>query len=679
MTEVKKPTTFTEGALLLWANEANCYDQQGVAGDETTYGYQTLDTDETPSIRFHTWETKGQTYTATTLKLKWKTSIQTGDDEFGIEYTKNGGSNWYDLVVKGANRSVAYTTAQIALDANQDLTQVEVRVNSDKVKGADNCQLQISDIWTEGEYTGGVTVSPAPASAASSAVIGAIILGLISITPATASAVSSCINPAVVQSSLAITPASASVASSAADPSIILGNISIAPTTASAASSAADPIVIQSNLTIAPASANVVSSCVDPVVVEGGGDVVVTPAPASVISSAANPTVILGSITIIPTSASAISSCANPVVIEGGDVVVTPEAASVISSAISPAVILGNISITPTTASATSNAANPTVILGNIIIIPSSASVIGSCIDPTVVEGGGAPGYVTDGLLCYWKMDETGGVVLVDNEGNVPMNLNGNYTLGVEGKKNTAVEFEDDGVTSANSADNPSTLMNLTAFSIEFLVKMYSWEDLSPYISGLVCIDSLPYHPFLIRFGDGSIPKERLQFLTMVTPSTAKKIKADSNSELNTWYHVICTWDGDGTKDMKMYIDKQLQTENGPTSSATLKYHTTNILRFAQDVWLTLRQLDGVLDEIRIYDRALTQTEVDQNYYVTETPPDTEPPAPPTGLFVDTPPARPSRLCIENPNPAPASPTGIDIEDPDPTPARPAGLIIEEV
>lgn len=157
--EIKKPTTFTEGALLLWTDEPNCYDQSGTGGDETTFGYQDIGTDESPSIRFHTWETKGQTYTATTLKLKWKTSIQVGDDEFGIKYTKDGGSQWNDLVTKGVNRSSSYTTAEIPLNINQDLTQVEVRVNSDKIKGGDGCDLQISDIWTEGTYTsGGVNV-----------------------------------------------------------------------------------------------------------------------------------------------------------------------------------------------------------------------------------------------------------------------------------------------------------------------------------------------------------------------------------------------------------------------------------------------------------------------------------------------------------------------------------------
>lgn len=158
--EIKKPTTFTEGALLLWTDEANAYDQAG-GGDESTYSYQILDTDEAPSITYHTWGTKGQTYTATTLYVRWQTSITTGDDEVHIEYTKNGGGAWADLLAKGINRSAAWTNALIALDANQDLTQVQVRVNSDKVKGADGCDFRISDIWTDGTYSaGGVSVTP---------------------------------------------------------------------------------------------------------------------------------------------------------------------------------------------------------------------------------------------------------------------------------------------------------------------------------------------------------------------------------------------------------------------------------------------------------------------------------------------------------------------------------------
>lgn len=156
-TEVKKPTANTEYDN--WTTPAYCYDFPATAGDESTMGYYEIIADTAPSIQFHTWAAKGQTYTATVLYLKWKTSIQTGDDEWGIEYTKDGGTGWNDLLAMGVNRSVGYSTAQIALDANQDLTQVEVRVNCDKVKGGDGLDIQISDIWTEGEYSGGAIIN----------------------------------------------------------------------------------------------------------------------------------------------------------------------------------------------------------------------------------------------------------------------------------------------------------------------------------------------------------------------------------------------------------------------------------------------------------------------------------------------------------------------------------------
>ena len=44
-------------------------------------------------------------------------------------------------------------------------------------------------------------------------------------------------------------------------------------------------------------------------------------------------------------------------------------------------------------------------------------------------------------------------------------------------------------------------------------------------------------------------------------------------------------------------------------------------------------------------------------------PAETEAPAQPTGLFVDTPPGRPSGLSIENPDPTPARPSGLTIEE----------------
>lgn len=147
--EVKKPTAFNDISII-WSNETNAYDTI-TAGDETTYTDTAAVGDFAPAIEFTTWATKGETYTATVLKLKWDCLVAQTDDTWGIEYTKDG-SNWYDLLVMGNNQSTVITTAEIALDSNQDLTLVGVRVNTDQLKGADGHTIRIYDIWTEGTY-----------------------------------------------------------------------------------------------------------------------------------------------------------------------------------------------------------------------------------------------------------------------------------------------------------------------------------------------------------------------------------------------------------------------------------------------------------------------------------------------------------------------------------------------
>ena len=154
-TEVKKPTAFTDGSAV-WSNEGQAYDTV-TAGDETTYADSTMSGDFNPSILFYAWGTKGQTYTATVLKVKWLCAQAQTDDTWGIQYTKNGGSNWYDLLAEGNNSSAVIVTEQVSLDTDQDLTQVQVKVVSNQTKNPDGHNVRIYDVWTEGEYTAGST------------------------------------------------------------------------------------------------------------------------------------------------------------------------------------------------------------------------------------------------------------------------------------------------------------------------------------------------------------------------------------------------------------------------------------------------------------------------------------------------------------------------------------------
>jgi len=103
-----------------------------------------------PWVTFSNWQTKEGAYSATTLYVNWKTNGTFSNDKFAIQYTKNGGTNWYDLVASAVHNDVTIQTSSVALDANQDLTQVQVKLTYTKVTGPDSGIVYVYDIWTKG-------------------------------------------------------------------------------------------------------------------------------------------------------------------------------------------------------------------------------------------------------------------------------------------------------------------------------------------------------------------------------------------------------------------------------------------------------------------------------------------------------------------------------------------------
>jgi len=156
--EIKKPTAHTD--VTGWTNPAQAYDFPSTANDQTTGGNDTSMADADPAISFHTWAIKSQTYTSTALKVNWRTNGLFSNDRFSIRYTKNGGIIWSDLVPLAVHNETTIQTSSVNLDVNQDLTQVQVKVVSDRVGGSDGGTLYIYDMWAEGTYVvvGNITV-----------------------------------------------------------------------------------------------------------------------------------------------------------------------------------------------------------------------------------------------------------------------------------------------------------------------------------------------------------------------------------------------------------------------------------------------------------------------------------------------------------------------------------------
>jgi|GEM_PF-463418 len=164
---------------------------------------------------------------------------------------------------------------------------------------------------------------------------------------------------------------------------------------------------------------------------------------------------------------------------------------------------------------------------------------------------------------------------------------------------NTALVF--DGAT--KSVDAGAVNLSGTALSMECWLKPAAFKIASPFISSVLGMED-GANTALLRLGDAGLAANRLQFVLTIG-GTARKLNAATALTANTWYHVAATYDGTA---MKLYINGQLDA----TLSATGAVTANGIFTFARNYDNT-RILNGSLDEVRAWTRALTAAEISAN------------------------------------------------------------------
>lgn len=209
-----------------------------------------------------------------------------------------------------------------------------------------------------------------------------------------------------------------------------------------------------------------------------------------------------------------------------------------------------------------------------------------------------------DGLIGHWKFDDGSGSTAVDSAGSADgtlTNMDPN-TDWVTGQIGGALDF--DGVDDTVAA--PSTYDWASGdFSVAF------WINIDNYIDyeRIVYVDD----QFLIAYGDGG---NRLSW--NVEPDDVDG-KMDTPDILGTdvWKHVVFVYDK-ATTSGQFYIDSQSQTmsNNNPALMGwdnTTKTDNTIFFMARDDV----SEQDGMMDDVRIYNRALSVAEIQDLYNYT--------------------------------------------------------------
>lgn len=139
------------------------------------------------------------------------------------------------------------------------------------------------------------------------------------------------------------------------------------------------------------------------------------------------------------------------------------------------------------------------------------------------------------------------------------------------------------------------------ALTIEGWVKVNAFKTSFPYISSVAGIEVGDNNSAILRFGDGNLANNKLQF-TLSFGSSQVKLSSTTAFATNTWYHVAAVYDG---ASMKLYVNGIEDASNTVSGN-----FTANGILYLGRNYDNSRTLNGFLDEFRVWKKALTAQEI---------------------------------------------------------------------
>jgi hypothetical protein len=204
---------------------------------------------------------------------------------------------------------------------------------------------------------------------------------------------------------------------------------------------------------------------------------------------------------------------------------------------------------------------------------------------------------VKQGLVSYWSFDEAdiAGNTVKDLRGNNHGTISGDPKI-VEGKIGNALEFDGDDHVDCGLDD--SLVLGDTDLSFGLWFKFTNLADKNYLIGNFSAQNGKYYHLWeqdgsLIWSIDDNVTKSQIEF-----PSI----------EVGKWYHAF------GVrvkgKETRLYVNGVLEV-SGPDQTGDI---TSDAPMYFGDRFAGERGLEGFIDEVALYNRALSDDEVLQNY-----------------------------------------------------------------
>jgi len=194
-------------------------------------------------------------------------------------------------------------------------------------------------------------------------------------------------------------------------------------------------------------------------------------------------------------------------------------------------------------------------------------------------------------------------------------NFNSNNSDAVVGKLGQGLRFSRTGNNSYIRIANSGAISNLTGFTYSYWMKADSFASSpvtlnnfintygSPWSGALAFIDTNGLMYWQLRLGD----------------VCCQTLTSSGNFSPNRWYHVANVWDG---TNLIIYIDGVSNNSTADGTSGSLNAYRDTFIGINSDQFFNsstiANKFSGILDDVRIYNRALSATEIKRLYQLNQ-------------------------------------------------------------
>lgn len=213
-------------------------------------------------------------------------------------------------------------------------------------------------------------------------------------------------------------------------------------------------------------------------------------------------------------------------------------------------------------------------------------------------------------LVGYWKFDETSDATAFDSSGNSNTGTLTNGPVWTTGKAGNALQF--DGVDDYVDTGNGASLQITGAITLAGWVKLNSLSSDNAFFGRGQALGSNGNRGYFVSFTGSSTKK--IYFDTYNTTTRDALFTGSNAINDNNWHYVVATWDGtSGINSKKIYLDGLLDAQK---SSSITEIGAPNVnFRIGADSNQDLHT-NGLIDEVKVYNRALSISEIIEEYFI---------------------------------------------------------------